>query len=1691
MQTRYQIRHPMEGGPGVSVYLVSDLWEKETLKVMTLVPLDPQKEAVRIEEIYSLRTALDHPLLSTVHDLSLRGKRVGFVTDYLEGSTSGEAVWSASGLAERQSIAFQLADLLAYLHTRGFHCGYLSPAKLFRRQTDPLLANFLFPKSRVIPASHSNSIRYASPEMIREGVTDRRSDLYSLGMLYYHLFTGTVPYGEDDADTIKLKQFLAYPVEPRKVNPDIPSSIERLILDLIQKDPQRRPDRAEYVCAVLEEGVARPTRPPLRFRSPLVGREPELEHFRSLVEEHLKAPKSRVLAVGGPAGIGKSRLLEQFQIIAKIRGVETTILKHHPDGGTFQVLQRIPVRYNQKATKTVSDPSEDGDDSGLLKTVVSQSLELITQARLVFVDDMQWVDEGSSRVYTRLMSSDKSEILLVVTFSSDQESSEWNWLGGELDKVTMFQELTLAPLADAESQALCLNLMGYPPSAALLESLVPRCAGSPFYLSEHVRYLYETGILSLSEGYWICGPTQEDPSSVPLSICAHIGSRLRLLRPEDKRALVFLSVLELPISAELLARVLRVSAGEMYETMQRLERADLISLSGSLFKPMVNISHSWITDVIRSSLAESDESRIHGEWASVLLSEYESTADINIQEALVLNLMRTDKPQRAAPHFWAVIDRLERAELYRHAADLLEKALHYLAVDLTSWDLLNRAVQIFYRGGKLESSCRLAEQCAASSAISKDKRAFLLSFIVRACLIQGRMREGISACEEGLALLADQSPRPLYEELQFQLLCCLVRTGDLARAESIATEILEIQDQTSERFCHALYLFFYYLKGSYKQAITWERQATESAFKHGEQIRYIGRLLNLGTLLSEMGRWSEASSIARYCRGVSESTGNSELSVYSRSLQHSLRRKLGQHSEAMADIHDSLLLNARSTRNQYAESELLLEAAKNCSYQLNPEIAVHYLDGCLAAQQDDAGVRSTQIDERIARGWSLLLLGRSDEAFEAVSGLDPEEMPRERGRLLLLRGKLHLELGQNEEALTEAHAALACYPTGMPYYRTRAIYLLAEVLLARDELTEAEKLLKQGLEIACSKFYVPLMVRGHLLKAEWLFKTGRHGLARVHCLRSLQLSREVERPGLYAEIYHMLGRTEAVLQRRENALQHYARALQLLKERMLNLSPENRESFSRRYIEPIERDRARLLSETGSPISLHTLFSILRRLISTAQSGEGPAEVGNLALAAIGNAFEELSANLFVSPPEGGDFALVASLGRCGRSGRHLLETDTGGPAFVFSSDPLRSQEGKPTFLGIPLRSRSRCLGLLYVESTRSAITEAEIDFLGCVAAVLEGHLAAQLETKVEQADISPLLVLRDGTPIIGTHARMASLFAEIRKIAPSHSTVLISGESGTGKELVARAIHDFSRRFAGPFVAVNCSALPADLIESELFGHRRGSFTGALVDKKGLFEAAGGGTLFLDEIATMPVDLQGRLLRAIEQKRIRRIGETHERPVDVRIVTATNQPLPDLVRLRLFREDLYHRLNVHRLQLPPLRERASDIPVLVNGFVKRLNQRERLQKRLAAEAISMLQRYQFPGNVRELENIVESAYQMCEGTNIRVADIAGRLQGGDGADAGARSRVQSMAEELAAGRLDFWTGVRDRFLNRDLSRNEVRELITLGLTVQEGSYRRLVSYFNIADSDYKRFLTFLSSYGCKVDYRSFRSRGR
>lgn len=271
---------------------------------------------------------------------------------------------------------------------------------------------------------------------------------------------------------------------------------------------------------------------------------------------------------------------------------------------------------------------------------------------------------------------------------------------------------------------------------------------------------------------------------------------------------------------------------------------------------------------------------------------------------------------------------------------------------------------------------------------------------------------------------------------------------------------------------------------------------------------------------------------------------------------------------------------------------------------------------------------------------------------------------------------------------------------------------------------------------------------------------------------------------------------------------------------------------------------------------------------------------------------------------------------------------------------------------------------------------------------------------------------------MIGEHPKIREVFRIINKIAPTASTVLVYGESGTGKELVARAIHDGSLRKGKPFFAINCAAIPDTLIESELFGHEKGSFTGAGSREIGIFEAADGGTVFLDEIGEMGAGMQAKLLRAIQEKEIRRVGGKANVPVDVRIISATNKDLEAEIKRGQFREDLFYRLNVIRINLPPLRERGSDIAALADFFVRKYSAAAGIPlKGIAKPALKLLLNYGWPGNVRQLESVIERGVLMAESDYIEPEDLPAEIR--EDGTPGARLPFEFPAEGISIENLE------------------------------------------------------------------------
>jgi transcriptional regulator with PAS, ATPase and Fis domain len=343
---------------------------------------------------------------------------------------------------------------------------------------------------------------------------------------------------------------------------------------------------------------------------------------------------------------------------------------------------------------------------------------------------------------------------------------------------------------------------------------------------------------------------------------------------------------------------------------------------------------------------------------------------------------------------------------------------------------------------------------------------------------------------------------------------------------------------------------------------------------------------------------------------------------------------------------------------------------------------------------------------------------------------------------------------------------------------------------------------------------------------------------------------------------------------------------------------------------------------------------------------------------------------------------------------------------------------------------------------------------------------------------------------LIGSSSALERLRSAAARVAAGNAKVLITGESGVGKDLIARFIHTSSPRADRPFVALNCAGMAETLLESELFGHVKGSFTGAHRDKVGLFQLGHRGSVFLDEVGEMSLRMQAMLLRFLESGEVKPVGaDLVSAKVDVRVIAATNRHLPDMVAKGLFREDLMYRIMVVHLEVPSLRNRREDVRALVAHVIAQTG----VALEMSEEAMRALESYHWPGNVRELQNVVEQLAWLQGPSVVRVQDLPPALvRSAGGGIRPARERRKQVAdvlyEGLVAGTYSFWEHVYPMFINRDITRADLMGLVRHALLETSGNYRAVLRVLRMEPGDYKRFLNFLSTHDCTVDFREFRS---
>ena len=1632
------------------------------------------EEMLALRKEFRLLASLDHPSIVRARDFGVTADgRAWFTTDEVDGPDLATFARSHA-LLENLSALADVAHALDYVHSRGIVHGDVKPTNVRVLGERAFLLDFglAFARGEEV-AGIRGTPAYLAPEVLRGGKPDRRADLYALGVTFYEALTGVLPTaGRDLGGVLRFHLEEDVPVASR-VTPGIPSRLDRILAQLMERDPAARTPSARALLDDLgrDFGLVRgstwDSRPEL-LTPPFCGRVELLGRFSQALR-HAAEGSGKAVVILGPEGAGKSRLLAEWRAVAQSEGalvvegraVAEDRTPYRPVLDVLSALTRrggsagAPARAalarvaRLAATGAEAPPisrlTEESSRLALFDEVLA-ALEATRRSEagerplVLLVDDLHLADRATAALLSYLFKAAESRPFVVAATAEPAPPGE---PGAEpAEGLGPIEDLalppwTLAPLSEGEAAAAAAGALGWRDLPEELTKLVHHeTQGWPGALVAFLEQLVEKRVVSLRDGQLVLEAELHRRAVRPAAAAERVDARLAALPPARRDLLVALSVVPADLSFELALRLSAAALGG--ETGGAVPGADevadalaALALAGLLARRELSGEAVWEFPVARTreqlaaSLPDERRRALHDVAAACFEERLAEKPDL--LPAAALHALRGSDAERAVRLGLAAAARAERLFAYDQAAQSYSGVLEFLDIAGRAAEkaaVRERLGDVHFRAGNWRRGLAayhflLKELGARPDADDPAVRrhAALLTFKIgmirlrrgdveaaRALFDRAEGELGTVGTKEERARLLDASARARLER------------GDPDGAEAKAEAALALAGPDLPDDLRSLLLgtlgSVAFQRGDHAAAEERLGAAVEAA-RRTERGDLVRRALSaLAAVLARTGRWEESEKMEREC--LEEAERSRDLWGITASLANLSALACG--------------------RGDYAAARSGLERALEIHRRLGSPLGQAQAAVGLGACDEVLG----RWDEAEARYRIALELVGGDEA-----GRPAVEARRALGNLLRARG----DLDRAERSLFETLDAAR--GTGEAPLAASVLLPLALLERDRERLDEARRHLDQVLETLSEGGEADGLGRALVESAELALRAGEVERA----------ERETAEAGLLAR---RLGDRHALarLQGLEARLAHRARrtgdADRLFEDSVRALSDIGAiYDLGRCYYEwgvrTVEASRAaarlgtaaRLFERIGALRELERTRGVLERVATKAAAeAAGPAPIG---LGVIGlyevsrivNSTRDLSAVLedivdlalkrlnaergmilLADPVTGRLSVRVARNLKTGREdeaeaiSRSVVERVVAEGRSVSSADARVDPRfhGRESIhahaivslLCVPLLVKERASGAIYVDHRNAprlfsegdrAFLEAFADLAAVAienARLVEELLEARLRLSVENESLKANLGRGwNLDALVGTSEAAKRVKATLPRAAAGPVTVLIRGESGTGKNLVARILHALSPRAQGPFIQFNCAALPETLAESELFGHEKGSFTGADRKKPGRFELAAGGTIFLDEIGKTSLGIQAKLLRVVEDKEFERVGGTQTLKTDAKIISATNLDLEAAIKRNEFREDLFYRLNVVPVELPPLRSRLEDLPALVEHFVVKLSRDLGTDPpRLDPDVLDVFGRYPWPGNIRELEATLHRALVLSPGTKLGVDDF-------------------------------------------------------------------------------------------------------
>jgi transcriptional regulator with GAF, ATPase, and Fis domain len=1442
-----------------------------------------------------------------------------------------------------------LLDVLQYVHGLGFVHGSLTPASVLGPLPElpdsgfPTLVSDFFDVRETRDAATSRPADdwfFLPPGAHPSRGGGTRVDLYSSGALAVHVLSG---------------QLAATPVaDPLDVLHSncsgLPGPVSAVLERMLSKDASLRPRSVEEVRDQLAHvGLA-------GFRSPQPlnrsSRECAVVPSAAVVRRIQSAfARARVRAAGllilvGPRGSGKTSSGALVKIEAKAQG-----------WAFCEATTRLPAgdaAIPAACVRREGDPEQvtARARAGILPS--SDARIPPSSHRVYFADDIDLLGEQDLASVLELVRarSEHERVLLVASCREVPLALVKGWpVGSSLDEYRpglacgrdlILDVCRLEGFARDETSQLVAEVLGARPSAELVGWIHRQTGGDPLLTRELTSHLVGQGKLCLS----VSGLSLDAPSleGHPLETGTAVLHERFAELPGELRSVAAVVSLGPGVTAAAVSRVMGTSADQTQYLLADLCARGLLLPVSSVDEDVV-YSHELLKDAAYDCQDAESRRSLHGRLAA-----YWASPDSPVgrgesrDQVLAWHLSRGETPSLALPYALQACSSLAEAGRVEESLCYLEviEGMISSQVGTSSGDVdcLLSIVRAYWRHGRAAAcarACRTSMSLRACREVPPPAQMEFLWNLGRALVLSGQPATADIALRDALQVARSLGNAEWLARIHSGLCMACQMRGDLAESASLAADAIAMVDETAPA---GLLSTCYNAQGNallalcrWRDAKPWYAKAAESAALAKEIDKLSTTTCNLGLAHLNLGEWSEA----ERCFDEALVPARAQGCAYSMALALNNSGILWMRRGAL-DEAGNRLWEAVKWFEECGDNWGLALAYSNIG-------ELEHIRGNDHAAQD--------------------LFSRSEELMSTAGSIDDlPELYRRQGESLTSLGEREDAVLVLERARTMAAKMGNCLEVANC---TRALGELAahdeagsKAAALCEEAIESLRALGAQYELARS-----LAALGHILAGSG---------ASERAAASLEEARDIL-TGLGAR-----------------------RELRALQEEMAAVS-----GVSRPLVKHLPDERGRLAALYRSSASLAAADSMdaLASELADIMAANVPADVAAVVLlhpdGGVGATISSMCEHRGDTDAVGSLVSVLLAALPDDPPVPQLLDVRTAPSTLA----PLLRARGLRRVLVAPMVSAKRRIGALYLDyrNRDGLFSEQDVRFIEA--------LGAQAATAIENVQLRGELVdeiesLRwevDGrysfANIIGRSLQMQRLFSLLQKVSRSSVTVLVEGESGTGKELVARAIHFNGSRKKARFIAQNCAALPEQLLESELFGHVRGAFTGALRDKPGLFEAADCGTFFLDEIADMPSSLQVKLLRVLQDGEIRRVGATDPVTVDVRIVAATNKSLEDEVKAGRFREDLYYRLNVVRVVMPPLRERRDDIPLLAQHFLNRFaGESSETPRGFTDHAMELLVNYGWPGNVRELENELQRAVALARpGTAIGASALSDRIR--------------------------------------------------------------------------------------------------